>query len=74
MINLIGNAIKFQESGIIYIRLSSHDNNLLIEILDSGSGIPEKKYFYIIYFILACHSSAKNTLLLMIKITIMPME
>lgn len=49
LINLIGNSVKFTESGNIYLRarlLSIDDNNveLRFEVEDDGIGIPEEKF------------------------------
>src|SRR5690606_5744470 len=49
LINLIGNSVKFTESGTIYLRarLLSIDNNkvgLRFEVEDDGVGIPEEKF------------------------------
>ncbi len=42
-VNFIGNAIKFTpNSGNIWIRLKKNKNNLILEIEDTGMGIPQK--------------------------------
>jgi len=41
--NLIGNAIKFTEEGSISIHAKEEDNFLIIQIKDTGIGIPEDK-------------------------------
>lgn len=38
--NLLGNAIKFTERGGVNLRLMSTDEGVLIEVIDSGVGIP----------------------------------
>jgi signal transduction histidine kinase len=40
--NIIGNAIKFTEKGYIDVRLNLADNDVLIEIEDTGSGISQQ--------------------------------
>ncbi|MBC1270550.1 ATP-binding protein, partial [Trichormus variabilis FSR] len=37
--NLLQNAINYTESGDIFLRLANQDNNLVIEIEDTGIGI-----------------------------------
>ena len=39
MNNIIGNAIKY--AGEVYVSLASKGNNILIEVSDNGSGIPD---------------------------------
>jgi len=41
LINLLENAIKYTEKGYIDISLKQNDNNIIIEIQDTGIGIPE---------------------------------
>lgn len=40
--NLINNAIKFTDQGVIHIKVSSTSEHLFFEIIDSGIGIPKK--------------------------------
>jgi len=42
LINLLDNAIKYTDKGKIRVRFSRISNNILIEIEDTGIGIPEK--------------------------------
>ncbi len=39
--NLLRNAIKFTESGAIYIRVRKNENKLIFEVEDTGIGIPK---------------------------------
>ena len=41
--NLLGNAVKFTETGYIKIETSEKDNNLVVCVEDTGSGIPADK-------------------------------
>jgi two-component system phosphate regulon sensor histidine kinase PhoR len=41
-INLIDNAVKYTEKGRITINLKTRDNNVVVEIQDTGIGIPEE--------------------------------
>lgn len=42
--NLIGNAIKFTEEGVITIKAEEKDDFLAISVIDTGIGIPEDKH------------------------------
>lgn len=42
MINLVGNAMKFTESGYVMLRVRSQDDHTVIEVEDSGPGIPKE--------------------------------
>ncbi|MBN1487407.1 MAG: GAF domain-containing protein [Anaerolineae bacterium] len=42
--NLLGNALKFTpQGGSIYVQLKQHDQTLILEVQDTGIGIPEDK-------------------------------
>lgn len=40
LLNLVGNAIKFTQSGGVGVRLSRHEERLVITVADTGPGIP----------------------------------
>ena len=42
LINLIDNAVKYTEQGTIAISIKHKDNQVMIEIKDTGIGIPEE--------------------------------
>jgi len=43
LLNLISNAIKFTPSGFVVIRYYEKDDQIIIEVEDSGRGIPKEK-------------------------------
>ncbi|MFO7448032.1 MAG: response regulator [Ignavibacteriaceae bacterium] len=42
LINLLGNAVKFTEKGFVELKISSANNALSFEVIDSGIGISEE--------------------------------
>jgi len=45
--NLIGNALKFTESGIVGVKLKQNETEAIIEIADTGTGIPPKEQTFL---------------------------
>ena len=43
IINLLGNALRFTSNGFIAISASLKDNDVLIMVADSGTGIPKEE-------------------------------
>ena len=43
LLNLLSNAIKFTDKGSVSLKSFQEDDNIIIEILDTGKGIPEAK-------------------------------
>ena len=65
--NIIGNANKFTENGLISITIdletiSDYEMNLKVEVIDTGSGIPENdlKYIFESYYQGAASSNVKD--------------
>jgi signal transduction histidine kinase len=44
LFNLLSNAVKFTEAGEIAVRVSAAEDRLLLEVADSGIGIPVEKH------------------------------
>ncbi|BCS87218.1 sensor histidine kinase [Pseudodesulfovibrio sediminis] len=42
LINIISNAVKFSEEGELSVRMSSHEEGVLLSITDQGQGIPQE--------------------------------
>jgi len=47
VINLLGNAIKFTETGTVSLKLEKQDNLMIMEVRDTGIGIPPHAREYI---------------------------
>ncbi len=45
--NLLQNAVKFTATGYIKLSLGKEEDNVVIDVIDTGKGIPEEKYEYI---------------------------
>jgi len=43
LLNIIANAVKFTESGFVAVKVSKNQSRLMIEIEDTGVGIPEEE-------------------------------
>ncbi len=43
LVNLLGNAVKFTDSGTISVRVTLHDDAIRIEVKDTGIGIPQSE-------------------------------
>jgi signal transduction histidine kinase len=41
--NLIGNAIKYTQSGSVVVRVDAGSENVVVEVVDTGCGIPEEQ-------------------------------
>ena len=54
--NLVINAIKFSEKGLIKIKLEKHNNSVVFTIMDQGKGIPSDE----IYDIFSAFKSGSN--------------
>ena len=45
--SLIGNAFNFTDKGLVSVNVSRNDSSFIIEVTDTGIGIPEEKFDYI---------------------------
>lgn len=60
LINLLGNAIKFTDSGSISLRISREENQLFFEIEDTGIGIAQDELESIFQAFYQCQNSYKS--------------
>jgi two-component system phosphate regulon sensor histidine kinase PhoR len=42
LVNLVDNAVKYTETGTVSLRLQAEDGRLVVEVADTGIGIPEE--------------------------------
>ena len=59
--NLLGNAIKFTDSGYVAISDISNEQELIIEVKDSGCGIPEEQAHLLFAPFKKLHSSSEGS-------------
>ncbi len=61
LINLIGNAIKFSpNASVITLRAAINDEKLVLEVIDSGPGVPEKYHQSVFERFFQLHSDSDN--------------
>ncbi|MBU0632761.1 PAS domain-containing protein [bacterium] len=61
LLNLLSNAIKFTKHGYVELRSFREDENIIVEVEDTGKGIPQDKYKIIFEPFLQVNSTDSGT-------------